>query len=193
MKTKTLVLLGVLIIALAAMAMPVMAATANAATAVEGTLAKTVTLTATGSGTTAITLASTGTATATATTLHATENCIGSITAVDDMTTVESVAKPLSTAGYMANWTGTTWSQEPTTPTKLAALMTLEGATGHAPFTKATKISSLASAGDVYTFTTGGEDAALPLTFSQDTTLADMALPTGNSYRIPIAFVITCT
>jgi hypothetical protein len=188
MKTKTLILVGVLIIALAAMAAPVMAAT-DAPTAVYGTIQKTVSITASNTEQT-IVLTPGSTTQATGVTLNANENCAGYIQAVDDYA---ANTKDEATAGYMTNYTGSAYSAVPVGAlTKLSAKIALAGTTTGV-FTQAAQATDLATAKQVYTFTTTGTEAALPLTFSQAVHATnDVTLPGSNSYRIPIKFSIAC-
>ena len=182
MKTKSLVLIGVLIIALAAMAMPVMAeSTLNDDTAVYGTLAKTVTITA-ASDTKEITLTP-GSETSITTTLDVSENCAGTLKAVDTLAATDKTGSP----GYMADYLTGTY-----TATHLNSRIKVSGTTAD-PFTAAAEATDLSGAKDIYTFTTGGANAALGITFKQTTALTDTVLDGGHTYRIPITFTIACT
>jgi hypothetical protein len=198
MKAKLWVIIGVLIIASIVMVAPVAAAeSATAGTAVSGTLAKTVTLTpsaATGS----ITLTPGAETSLSTITLVASQNCAGTITAVDAMTGTTGV-KNAGTAGYMTNYTAggaypdcTDGILCPVSPTKLAAPMKLVGTTAGV-YSQAAQITDLSTAKTVYTISGGGSDGALGLAFSQLTALTDPVLPAGNTYRIPVTFTIGCT
>jgi hypothetical protein len=185
MKTKIWIIAGMLIIAFAAMAVPVMAADASSSVNVSGTIAKTASLTASNSGEGSITLTPGSTTDLISVHLTASQNCVGSITAVDAMTP----SKPAGTAGYMANWTGTSYSA---TATKLIHMMGLVGsdATG---YTHASQITDLSTESPLYTITAAESATQLNLDFSQQTETTDLTLPGTNSYRIPVAFALTCT
>jgi len=187
MKTKSLVLFGVLIIALAAMAVPVMAAdSGSATTAVSGTISKSVTITSLG-GTTSIDLsAGTGSPTAAAT-FDASENCAGYITAVDDYATY---GKPATSAGFMSNYSAGSFVAAPVT--HLNSLISVLGTT-KAPFTTAGSAGDLSTASNIFTFSSIGSATGITMTFTQPLSSSlDVALPGSNSYRIPVLVTIAC-
>ena len=189
MKTKLFLIVGFLIIVSVMMVAPV--AALEAKTAVSGTLAKTVSLGVAETGTIILTPGSTTTLLLT---LSASQNCAGTITAVDPMTPIKSP----DTNGHMANWTiagdgayPDIVTQGPNPATKLTAKMTLQGASAGV-YTAEGLIVNLGSVHTLYTISGGGSNGALGATFSQFTALTDTPLPGTNIYRIPVSFVISC-
>lgn len=184
MKTKSLVLIGVMIIALAAMAMPVMAAD----TAVYGTLSKTISISTT-EAEKPITLTP-GSETSTTVNFLVTQNCVGDIKVYD---TMGETGKVESTDGYMADYYSAAYEAGGTKLfTKMHVGGTDTGGIYDAPATDLTDIS-FAVKPVLYTISSGGTAAALPVIFKQTTTLTDTVLGTDHTYRIPVTVAAACT
>ena len=176
MKTRQLVIVGILIIAIVAMIAPVMSADT---TAVSGNPTAYVVL-AVSSETISMTLTPGGTVHDTTAHLTVSSNCPYTIAAKDAMTE----SKP--SAGYMVNYTGTEYKTD-----KLAATMGISG-TESSPVTT-TAIAPLTAANQVLYTSTGGVQTAkeLALSFDQAVAITDPRLPAGHSYKIPVTFTIT--
>lgn len=188
MKTKTLVLIGVLIIALAAMAMPVMAD-------------DTADISLTGNPTATVTVDTSGTLDAWELTPHATNpstsgavsltissNCPFTIKVYDALTD----DKPAATVGYMSEVTiatGDYVTESQKTLTNKLAIYTdnTNGITG----SDVTSIPVAGSAATLWAYSgTGGfASQSLPMTFSQLVPFTDARLDgTTKTYRIPLVF-----
>jgi len=192
MKTKSMILVGVLIIALVAMAAPVMGSE-TASTTVSGSITKTVSLSAL-SSTTSINLgAGAGSPTAEAT-FTADENCVGFISAVDDYGTYNRRTVESGVRGYMSNYSTAGSDYVNTAPfTRLEKKISLLGS-DNSPLSNAGIISDLSVSTPLYTFTGPGTATTTKITFTQELDhTKDLALPTNYQYQIPVILTIACS
>ncbi len=191
MKTKTLVLIGVLIIALAAMAMPVMAASAT----ISGTLAPAISVSVTGGDAISLTLNPTATPAISnnAALLSVTTNTpTWYVTATDDLTSDGTNAKP-GTAGYMAEADAD--SKWVTASTKyLNTEMSVTGPTIAAATAATTALTASGNHRiETGTAATGSTPQTGYITFTQPVTFADQ-IPTGtNKYMMIVTISGTLT
>ena len=183
MKTKSLILIAVLIIAFAAMAAPVMAADASDVTVVSGNPTASVALTVS-SATAAITLTPGTTVPYTALELTATSNGPATIKVYDTMTGSKA------TAGYMENRTAAdVWQGD-----KLTAPLKIKGAASIGKFTGQTTAFSIVGTPGTTLYTEAGPDTQTLTTSLEQAVAAppaDPLLPGTNTYQIPLTFTIT--
>jgi hypothetical protein len=181
MKTRLLVIVGIMIIAFAAMVAPVMAGLTDT-TAVYGNPTAYVSVTVSGPAA-LMTLAATGANSDTSMHLDAITNCPATITAVDAMSNGKG------SAGYMVNVTtaGNTYSAD-----KLGAKMQISGADAGV-FTATTADDLATTPHLLYTASGATATQELALSFDQTTSYSDPRLPSGYSYRIPVTFTIGST
>jgi hypothetical protein len=189
MKTKILVIVGILIIALAAMVAPVMALDSGSAT-IDGNPARIIAVTVTGD-ITGWNLATIGENTAPSTAkLTVSSNSPGWLVKVSDAMT----GKPAGTVGKMVNATSVgAYIPTPLTYLNQALVLSSTSPTG---ITGATDVTLVGGAGAV--IETGASDATgagtftdTPITMKQTIGYTDVVLPSTNIYKIVVTFTGT--
>lgn len=188
MKTRSLVLIGVLIIALAAMAMPVMAADSDQKTAE-------VTADITGSITIAVSDATidfaelSSTTEITSETITVTTNYQGWAVKVHDALDEDSTeaAKPAASVGALTQYT--TASQEWGTKYLSNDLQMKSPGVADPVITGVTEYFDLTGTGqNLFTSNVGVTAQAVPIHFNQRYSAADDPLPSSQTYRIVATF-----
>lgn len=179
MKTKTLVLIGVLIVALAAMAMPVMAGTTATITGnIAGSMDVNVDTVSVALGD----ISASGDHASSGETIDITTNYIGwAVTAEDNM----DDAKTAGSEGKLTQYTTATTTYGSNVLTN--ALKVAGETTGDA--TAAAQFSLSGTGQTVYSGTVAGTFSNVPVTFTQTTvTATDKPLASGQTYRIIVTF-----